>query len=137
VGGKGDYRIRAVHIDDLAALALAAGASRTDTVTDAVGPERLTFLELVRTIRSAVGSRSRIVRVPGVLVPPLATLLGLVLRDVLLTGEEYRAMAAGLADTEGPATGTIAVSEWIRANADSLGRAYANEIDRHFRGKRS
>jgi NADH dehydrogenase len=136
VGGRGDYRIRAVHIDDLAALAVAAGAERADTVTDAVGPERLSFLELVRLIRSAVGSRSLIVRVPGVLVPPLATLLGLVVRDVLLTGDEYRAMADGLADTDGPATGRIAVSEWIRANADSLGRTYANEIDRHFRRRR-
>jgi NADH dehydrogenase len=136
VGGNGEYRIRAVHIDDLASLAVAAGAERTDTVTDAVGPERPTFLELVRLIRSAVGSRSLIVRVPGVVVPPLANLLGLVLRDVLLTGDEYRAMADGLADTDGPATGTIAVSEWIEANADSLGRTYANELDRHFRRHR-
>jgi NADH dehydrogenase len=137
VGGRGDYRVRPVHIDDLAGLAVAAGAVRTETVTDAVGPERPTFLELVHAIRSAVGSRCLVVRAPGVLVPPLATLLGLVLRDVLLTGEEYRAMAAGLADTDGPATGTIAVSEWIRANADSLGRTYANEIDRHFGRRRS
>ena len=137
VGGKGDYRVRPVHIEDLAGLAVAAGAARTQTVADAVGPERPTFLELVRVIRSAVGSRCLIARVPGVLMPPLATLLGLVLRDVLLTGEEYRAMAAGLADTEGPATGTIAVSEWIGANADSLGRTYATEIDRHFRRRRS
>ena len=133
VGGKGDYRVRAVHVDDLAGLAVAAGAARVDTVTDAVGPERPTFLGLVQLIRSAVGSRCLIVRVPGVLVPSLGTLLGFALRDVLLTGEEYRAMAAGLADTDGPATGTIAVSEWIRANGDSLGRTYANEIDRHFR----
>ena len=137
VGGKGDYRVRPVHIEDLAGLAVAAGAARTQTVADAVGPERPTFLELVQSIRSVIGSRCVIVRVPGLLVPPLATLLGLVLRDVLLTGEEYRAMAAGLADTEGPATGTIAVSEWIGANADSLGRTYANEIDRHFRRRRS
>jgi NADH dehydrogenase len=136
VGGGGDYRIRPVHIDDLAGLAVAAGAARTDTVTDAVGPERPTFLELVQSIRAAIGSRCVIVPVPGVLVPPLATLLGLVLRDVLLTGEEYRAMAAGLADTDGAATGAIAVSEWIGANADSLGRTYANEIERHFRRRR-
>ncbi len=133
VGGKGDYRIRPVHIDDLAALAVAAGAERTDTVTDAVGPERPTFLEVVRVIREAVHSRCVVVRVPGVVVPPLASVLGLVLRDVLLTGDEYRAMAEGLADTDGPATGTIGVSEWIRAHGDSLGRTYANEIDRHFR----
>jgi uncharacterized protein YbjT (DUF2867 family) len=133
VGGQGDYRIRPVHIEDLAALAVAAGAERTNTVIDAVGPERLTFLELVRAIRSAVHSCCLVVRVPGMLVPPLASALGLVLRDVLLTGDEYRAMADGLADTDGPATGTIPVRDWIRAYADSLGRTYANEIDRHFR----
>jgi NADH dehydrogenase len=133
VGGKGDYRIRPVHIDDLAGLAVAAGAARTDTVVDAVGPERPTFLELVGLIREAVGSRSLIVRVPGFAVPAMASLLGLVLRDVLLTGEEFRAMADGMADTDGPATGTISVSDWIREQADTLGRSYANEIERHFR----
>ncbi len=133
VGGTGEYRIRAVHVDDLAALAVAAGADRANTVTDAVGPERPTFMELVRLIRAAVRSRSVIVRIPGGLVPPLASALGVVVRDVLLTGEEYRAMADGLADTSGPATGSIALSGWVGANADSLGRSYANEIDRHFR----
>jgi hypothetical protein len=38
-----------------------------------------------------------------------------------------------LADTSGPATGSIALSEWVTENAASLGRSYANEIDRHFR----
>ena len=133
VGDRGDYRVRPVHIDDLAALAVAAGASRQDSVTDAVGPERPTFLELVRTIRDAVGATCGIVRVPGVIVPPLASVLGLVLRDVLLTGDEYRAMAAGLADTDGPTTGSTSLSQWIREHGDLLGRTYANEIDRHFR----
>jgi uncharacterized protein YbjT (DUF2867 family) len=133
IGGRGDYRVRPVHIDDLAALAVRAGTERTDVVMDAVGPERPTFLELVHCVRQAVGSRALVVRLPGVFVPPLAWTLGLVLRDVLLTSEEYRAMAGGLADTDGPATGSVSLSEWIRSNADSLGRHYANEIDRHFR----
>jgi uncharacterized protein YbjT (DUF2867 family) len=136
VGGRGDYRIRAIHVDDLASLAVAAGNERANTVIDAVGPERPTFFELVRLVRDAVGSRSLLVPVPGALVPVLASLLGLALRDVLLTGDEFRAMADGLADTDGPATGTVALSEWISANADSLGRTYANEIDRHFRRQR-
>ncbi|WP_345482873.1 hypothetical protein, partial [Actinopolymorpha pittospori] len=63
----------------------------------------------------------------------LAAALGLALRDVLLTAEEYRAMAAGLADTEGPTTGTVRLSEWIASNADALGIRYASEISRHFR----
>jgi hypothetical protein len=38
-----------------------------------------------------------------------------------------------MADTDGPATGRISVNDWIREHADSLGRSYANEIDRHFK----
>jgi NADH dehydrogenase len=133
VGGSGQYRVRPIHIDDLARLAVDAGSARNDVVVDAVGPERPTFLEMVHTIRDAVGSRARVVRVPGVAVPVLAKGMGLFLRDVLLTGDEYRAMAEGLADTDGPATGAIALSDYISEHASDLGRSYANEIDRHFR----
>lgn len=133
VGGTGEYRIRPVHVDDLARLCVRAGNSATTEVIDAVGPERPTFGELVRTIKDAVGSRSQIVRVPGALVPPAARLLGLALRDTLLTAEEYQAMADGLADTDGPATGETALSQWIAGHKDTLGRVYANELTRHFR----
>ncbi len=134
VGGRGDYRIRGIHIDDLAQLCVTAAAGRDDLVLDAVGPERPTFVELVHSIRDVVGSRARVVRVPGAAVTPLAGLLGLALRDVLLTGDEYRAMADGLADTTGPTTGPTRLSDWLAANGDQLGRTYANEITRHFAG---
>ncbi len=132
VGGRGDYRIRGIHIDDLAQLCMRKGRERHDSVTDAVGPERPTFQELVMQIRSAVGSRSGIVHVPGAAVPVLSRTLGLALHDVLLTREEYWAMADGLADSEGPSTGTIAISEWVSKRGDRLGLRYANEIERHF-----
>ena len=113
------------------------GGSETTSVIDAVGPERPTFLELVHQLRAAVHSRSVIVRVPGVLDADLwRQSSAWCVRDVLLTGDEYRAMADGLADTDGPATGSIALSTWIEDHADSLGRRYANEIDRHFRRPR-
>jgi uncharacterized protein YbjT (DUF2867 family) len=132
VGGRGDYRIRGIHIDDLAQLCVRKGAERHDSVIDAVGPERPTFVELVTSIRDVIGSHARIVHVPGVAVPVLSRLVGLALHDVLLTPDEYGAMAAGLADTNGPATGTTALSEWLPAHRDDLGRRYANELERHF-----
>jgi NADH dehydrogenase len=133
VGGRGDYRIRAVHVEDLAEIAVAAGQGREDTIIDAVGPERPTFLELVQSIRNAVGSRSPIIRVPGIVVPFAAACLNRVLGDVLLTKDEYNAMAHNLADTTGPSTGRRSLSAWITDNASSLGITYANEINRHFR----
>jgi uncharacterized protein YbjT (DUF2867 family) len=133
VGGTGEYRIRPIHVDDLARLAVRAGASATTEVIDAVGPERPTFLELVNTIKHLVGSRSQVIRVPGMLIPAAAGLLGLALRDTLLTAEEYRTMAAGLADTDGPATGDTSLTQWMADHKDTLGRVYANELTRHFR----
>ena len=128
VGGRGQYRIRAIHVDDLARLCVEKGGERHDSVTDAVGPERPTFVELVSSIRDAVGSRARIVHVPGWTLPVFSRLLGVVLHDVLLTKDEYRAMAAGLADTEGPATGSIALTQWLVEHGPELGQRYANEI---------
>lgn len=133
VGGTGEYRIRPIHVDDLARLAVRAADSPATEIIDAVGPERPAFLALVDTIRAAVGSRSQVVRVPGALIPPAARVIGLVLRDTLLTAEEYQAMADGLADTDGPATGETALSQWIADHKDTLGRSYANELTRHFR----
>jgi len=133
VGGTGEYRLRPIHVDDLARLCAEAGSSAATSVIDAVGPDRPTFYGLASAIKDAIGSRSRIVRVPGELIPVAARVLGLALRDTLLTSDEYRAMADGLADTDGPATGKISVTQWIMENQDTLGRRYANEINRHFR----
>jgi len=133
IGGRGDYRLRPIHVADLAALCVDLGARQDTSTVDAVGPESITFRQLVDAIRAAVGSHAVVVPVPGSVIPVLAGALGLTLRDRLLTAEEYRSMAAGLADSTAPATGTIAVTGWIAAHGDELGRRYASELDRHFR----
>ena len=134
IGGRGDYRVRGIHVDDLAELCLAKGRETNDSVTDAVGPERPTFNELIDSIRDAVGSRARILHVPGAVLPMFSRALGLVLHDVLLTREEYKTMAQGMADTDGRATGQTALSTWLAAHSSELGLRYANELERHFEG---
>ena len=133
VGGTGEYRIRPIHVDDLARLCVRSASSTGNEVLDAVGPERPAFIDLVRFIKDVVGSRSQVVRVPGSLISPAARLLGLALRDTLLTADEFQAMAGGLADTDGPATGEISLNQWITDHKGTLGRSYANELTRHFR----
>jgi nucleoside-diphosphate-sugar epimerase len=132
IGGRGDYRIRGIHVDDLARLCVEKGTQRFDSVSDAVGPERPTFVELVNSIKDAVESRSLLVHVPGAVLPIVSRAVGAALGDVLLTRDEYRAMVGGLADTVGPATGTTALSDWLIEQAPVLGRTYANELKRHF-----
>jgi uncharacterized protein YbjT (DUF2867 family) len=133
IGGRGDYRLRPIYVDDLAALCVELGARTDNPTVDAVGPESVTFRQLVDTIRSAVGSRSVIVPVPGALIPVLAGALDVMLRDTLLTAHEYASMTAGLADSAEPATGTTVLTEWIAQHGDELGRRYANELVRHYR----
>jgi uncharacterized protein YbjT (DUF2867 family) len=133
IGGGGEYRLRPIHVEDLARLCAELG-KQTDTVTvDAVGPQSLTFRDMVTAIKTAVGSRAILLPVPGAMIPALAAALNLVLRDTLLTAGEYRAMAAGLADSDAPAAGTIVLTDWIREHGQELGRRYANELDLHFR----
>jgi uncharacterized protein YbjT (DUF2867 family) len=132
IGGDGEYRVRPIHVDDLARLCVEKGSERDDSVTDAVGPERPTFNELVASIKRAAGARAAVVHVPGPAVVLVSGLLGVALRDVLLTREEFETMAAGMADTTGPATGPTSLSAWLDDHGAGLGRRYANELVRHF-----
>jgi hypothetical protein len=100
---------------------------------DAVGPESLAFRDMVLAIRAAVGSRALVVPAPGWAIPPLSAVLGAALHDVLLTPDEYRAMADGLADSDGPSTGSTSLTGWIADHGSELGRSYANELTRHYR----
>jgi uncharacterized protein YbjT (DUF2867 family) len=133
IGGRGDYRIRPIHIDDLARLCLHLGGQPDSVTVDAVGPESLAFRDIVLAIRAAVGSRALVVPAPGWAIPPLSAVLGAALHDVLLTPDEYRAMARGLADSDGPSTGSTSLTEWITRHGTELGRTYANELTRHYR----
>jgi NADH dehydrogenase len=132
IGGRGRYRIRPIHVDDLAGLCVKAAADTENATVDAVGPDRPTFNELVHAVRSATRSRTAIVHVPGLLLPPISSVLNVALRDVLLTSDEYRAMSDGLADTDGPATAPTSIMRWLTEQASTLGTRYANELQRHF-----
>jgi uncharacterized protein YbjT (DUF2867 family) len=137
IGGRGHYRLRCIHVNDLARLCTALGARRDPVVVDAVGPESLTFRELVDAIRTAVGSRAVVLPVPGPVLLAVSRGLNVMLHDTLLTRDEYRAMADGLADSPGPSAGQIVLTDWIAEHARELGRGYANELDRHFRPARA
>lgn len=118
----GSYRVRPVHVDDVARLCVESEAEVDATPIDAVGPERPTYTELVRSVRDAVGSHARLVRVPARVVALGAGLLGRLTRQPLLTGEELYSTIDGLADSDGPATGPTRLSAWLAAQGHLLGR---------------
>ncbi len=133
IPGRGDYRVRPVFVDDLARLCVESSSMAGNHVLNAVGPDILTFEEMVRVVRDAVGSRARLLHVPPATLPALTRLIGLVVRDVLLTREELGGLMDELVTVEGPATGSVSYREWVGANAEVLGRSYASELGRHFR----
>ncbi|GAB3056667.1 hypothetical protein GCM10027053_17560 [Intrasporangium mesophilum] len=127
VGDGGRYRVRGIHVDDLARLCADEADSDADVLRDAVGPERPTFRELVEHLRASTGSPALVVDVPGALVPVCGTALNLALHDHVLTRDEYRAMADGLADSESPSAGKRSITEWVADNGSWLGRTYFND----------
>ena len=124
VAGDGRYRVRPVHLDDVTRLCVDAGATDDPTVTDAVGPDRPTYDELVTAVRHAVGSRTRIVHLPTGAVWAASRVIGGLLRDRVLTREELESTVEGLADTDGPPTGEVSVMAWIREHGAGLGTRY-------------
>jgi NADH dehydrogenase len=59
---------------------------------------------------------------PASLVLTAGRLLGRLQGQELLTADELRSTIEGLADTDGPATGTRSLSAWIREHGPELGR---------------
>ncbi len=127
VGDGGRYIVRGIHVNDLAALCADLADGPAGTVLDAVGPDRITFRELLEQVRDVVSPRTAIVSVPGRMLTAAADMLALVLRDQILTRDEYQAMAAGLADSQGTTTGSTRFTDWIHQAGPGLGHQYIND----------
>ena len=133
VPGDGKYRVQPIHVDDFAQICLRAADGLTNVITDAVGPDTMTYEQLVRAVREVLRRKTRILHAPPAVVVALSHALGVVVRDVVLTADEIRGLSAGLLVSHHPPLGQVSFLEWLRKNASILGRAYANELDRHFR----
>lgn len=127
VPGTGRYRVRPVHVDDIARICVEAGQRTVSEVIDAVGPDRPTYAEMVRHVRDAVGGRAVILGAPTPVVLAGGRVLGAVLRDDVINRDELVSTVEGLADTDGPSTGTISYRRWLADHAAELGQTYINE----------
>lgn len=129
----GGYGLQPIQVEDLARLAVEQGESRTTVTLDAVGPEALGFGELVHLVRRAVGSRALVVPVPPWLLLLTSRLLGPLVGDVVLTADEVAGLTTNLLVSKAPPTAPTRFTTWLGEHAHELGRAWANELGRHFR----
>ncbi len=133
IAGDGGYRMQPVFVEDLADLAIECGESNDNLITDAAGPEVFTFDELVETIRDRVGSRSKLVHLPKSLVWAAGRVLGLFLRDVLVTREELDGLEQDLLISHQPPRCPTRLTDWILDHGDNLGSSYLSEVGLHYR----
>ena len=75
-----------------------------------------------------------LVNMPPALALFLSSAGGWTVHDVVLTKEEIQGLMAGLLVSQASPRGRTRLSEWIGQHAHLLGRSYASELARHFRG---
>ncbi|MGQ9731676.1 MAG: SDR family oxidoreductase [Candidatus Zipacnadales bacterium] len=131
--GEGDYRIQPIHVDDFADLATQAGQGEEKEILDVAGPEIYTFREFVETVAKSIGVSVRLIRVPKFAMGIGARMIGLLVRDVLLTKDELNGLIDGLMVSDQKPRGTTKLSDWLAQNRSFVGTIYARELPRHFR----
>ena len=132
VPGNGRYTLQPVAVEDVAELAVDLGDSDAAQVVDAAGPDVLTFDELVRLVREAVGSRARVVHASLGLTHALGSLVGVALRDTLITRAELQGLMENLLTSQAPARGRRRFEDWLQANAATVGTSYTSETRRNW-----
>ena len=134
IPGDGQYRLQPVFVEDYADKIVSAGSSTENQTIDVAGPEIFTFESLVRMLRDALGRRTLLVHVPPTLALAGTRLVSAAVRDMVLTGAELRGLMAELLVSSQPSTCPTRLSVWAREHHAELGRQYASELDRHYRG---
>ena len=130
VFGDGSYRLQPIFVEDLAALAVAEGKRDQNRVINAIGPETFTYRALVEAVGEAIGQKRRIMKVSPGLGYAASCVIGRFVRDTFITREEIKVLMDGLLCVDTPPTGKTRLTDWMRANADTLGRNYASELAR-------
>ena len=135
VFGTGGYRVQPIFVEDLAEIAVHLADGDDNVALDAVGPEAFTYEAMLKLIAAAVGSRARFVRVGPRLAMLASRLLGLVVRDVVVTRDELQGLIDGLlaSKSDTPLVGKTKLSEWLAENGPELGGEYTSELRRHYR----
>ncbi len=116
------YRIRPIHVRDMATALCVCGASSDSMVRDACGPEQYSFAELVQHMGLWLTGRApRIVYLSPALCLGLYQAAGQVLRDTILSRDELDGLATDLLGSDEPPLGTTLLSQWVQAHRRDLG----------------
>ena len=134
--GWGNYPIQPVHVRDVARMAIELGAGNEDITRDATGPEKYRYKDFVKLIGKSMGVRRIIMPVPPFMGWMAGQVLGLFLKDMVVTRAEIKGLMQGLVASDEEPLGIIKFSEWIEDKGDSIGRKYHNDLkERKYRSQ--
>lgn len=133
IPGHGTYRLQPVAGEDVADIAVWAGAEAGNVTVDAAGPDTMSYADLVDSVAIAIQHKRRIFFTSPGITLVAARWVGRYAKDVILTPQEL----AGLMDerlvSAEPPRGHRRIEDWLLRAADTLGTTYASELSRHFR----
>jgi len=132
IPGSGSYQLQPVYVDDLAEIMIRAGEESENLVLDGVGPDVLTFEEMVRLIKASVGSRAKIIHTNPRLALWISKAIGWEVKDVVLTLDELEGLTEGLLVSTKAPTGRTRLCDWLGENGQTLGMHYSSELRRHY-----
>lgn len=130
--GSGRYRVQPIYAEDLAAIAVESAKGDPCLTLDAIGPEDWSFRDFVHLIASQIKPKERFITVPPWAGIALGRLIGLAVRDVILTWDELQGLMDNLLTSSASPNGPTRFSEWLAAHREQVGAAYSSELARHF-----
>lgn len=130
VFGNGRYRLQPIYIDDLAQLAVEQGKQTQNVTINAIGPETFTYRGLVESIGKIIGKNRPVVSVPPSVGYAVGWIIGKLVGDVMITGEEIKGLMDDLLCVDAPPAGTTKLTDWARERSTSLGLHYTSELAR-------
>ncbi len=130
--GTGAYRLRPVYVEDLARIVVTAAGNSSSGYMDAIGPEEFKFREFVELIASKIKPDIKLLYVPPALGIALGKVIGLAVRDVILTSQELRGLMEEMLTSKQTPNGTTKFSDWLETYQDRLGSSYTSELNRHY-----
>ena len=114
---------------DVASIAIELGGRDDDITRDAAGPESYVYRDFIKLIARSMGVRRLLVPMPAIVAWLSGRVMGLFLRDMVITRGEIRGLMQGLVASEEEPLGEISFSEWVADKGPELGRHYHNDLE--------
>ena len=130
--GSGGYKVQPVFVEDLATIAVDASRTSGSQTIDAIGPETFTYQAFLRLIAKELNRKITFFHTPPSIGILLGKIIGLFVKDVVLTKDELRGLMANKLTSNQEPNGKTLFTDWLRDNKRSIGIEYTSELNRHF-----